>query len=227
MYPDVLTATLLTLPPGIRATVIIVPFGFTSRIRLLPESPIYNWPADPSATDTGSDSSASTAGPPSPANPALPSPATVLIFPLADTSRTRLFPESAMKTDPFFEMAIPHGRSSSASIAGAPSPPKPRLPLPAKTRNCPLGSRSRTSSRPWSDTSRYPFLSTATASGRTILISGFSAGCRPALLRRLDWLLCATLFPITLVLSAFPGDEVPTNIPTPMAATTMHAAVVA
>ena len=76
-------------------------------------------------------SSANEAGPPSPLYEAIPLPAMVLMMPLAETKRTRLFDESAMKKPPPGATATPEGAKMDASVAGPPSPLKASLPSPA------------------------------------------------------------------------------------------------
>jgi len=84
------------------ATVVMVPPGVTLRIRMFPRSAMNRFPAASTATATGANNSADVAGPPSPEKPPMPScapkplPATVVMMPLVDTLRTRLFRESAM-----------------------------------------------------------------------------------------------------------------------------------
>ena len=64
-------------------------------------------------------SSAAVAGPVSPLKPALPSPATVMILPVAlTTSRTTLLPPSTMNRSPAESTATPQGPLSSAAVAG-------------------------------------------------------------------------------------------------------------
>ncbi len=125
----------------------MTPDGDTSRTRLLLASAMKRLPAASTATPVGEYSSALVAGPPSPERPKAPLPATVLMTPAGDTSRTRLLPWSAMKRSPAASTANPTGlpaRLSSAAVAGPPSPLKPRVPLPATVVIVPDGDTSRT-----------------------------------------------------------------------------------
>ncbi len=78
------------------AYVLIIPPGVTLRIRALPASAMYTFPAASTAMSAGVSSRAAVAAPPSPVRPAVPVPAKVVITPAAETLRTRWLPRSAM-----------------------------------------------------------------------------------------------------------------------------------
>jgi hypothetical protein len=65
------------------------------------------FPAASTAMAIGVSNIAAVACPPSPAKSAVPLPATVVMMPLAETFRIRLFPVSAMKRFPEPSTAIP------------------------------------------------------------------------------------------------------------------------
>ena len=67
------------------------------------------------------------AGPPS---PIFVAPATVVMTPEGSTLPTRWFP-SEKNRFPMWSTATPKGESNRASMAGPPSPLKPRSPVPA------------------------------------------------------------------------------------------------
>src|SRR5262249_46056800 len=118
------------------ATVTMVPFTPTARIRWSPVSATYTDPSDAPATPVGAESLAATAGPPSPhAARGLahgdPVPAIVVIVPLGATRRTLWLPVSATSTDPSCPVATPCGADSFAATAGPPSPLDPAAPVPA------------------------------------------------------------------------------------------------
>src|ERR1700733_7640473 len=62
---------------------------------------------------------------------------------------------------------MPFGVSSSALIAGPPSPLNPAVPVPATTWRVPLGNRRRIWFVPWLAIRRSPFGAIAKASGRS------------------------------------------------------------
>src|SRR5579863_942934 len=67
-----------------------------------------------------------------------PFPAKVLMMPLGDTIRMRLFKESAIYTFPAASTAIPTGRFNCAFTAGPLSPENPGRELPATSVKLPL-----------------------------------------------------------------------------------------
>jgi hypothetical protein len=90
---------------SVPATVEIVPFGETRRIRWFPVSAMTNPPSGIVATPDGPSSDAAAAGPPSPSPSSwsprwTPLPAAVVIVPSGATRRTRLFHVSAIKKPP-------------------------------------------------------------------------------------------------------------------------------
>src|SRR3990172_5554260 len=101
-------------------------------------------PAPSTATPYGLFSRALVAAAPSPENPAVPLPAKVSMNPVtASTLRTRWLYWSAMNTLPAPSTATPIGLSSWASVAAAPSPENPRVPLPAKVLINPVPTSTR------------------------------------------------------------------------------------
>src|SRR5262249_34386761 len=87
------------------ATRVIIPLADTRRTLLPRSSVIRNAPPDPGTTRSGAFSFAAVAGPPSPQASAgfahiVPEPATVVMIPLTETLRTRLFDRSAMRKPP-------------------------------------------------------------------------------------------------------------------------------
>src|ERR1035441_2918214 len=76
------------------ATVVIMPFALTLRMRLLSESAMNRFPLESTATPFGEYNAALVAAPPSPEKPMLALPATVTIVPFAFILRTRQFNQS-------------------------------------------------------------------------------------------------------------------------------------
>src|SRR5215467_7298643 len=100
----------------------MVPLVSTLRTRLLFRSAMYRFPAPSTARPDGWLSCADVAAPPSPGKPALPVPATVVMTPVEDTSRTRLSSASAMYIAPPPPKAIAEGQRRAADVAAPPSP---------------------------------------------------------------------------------------------------------
>ena len=117
--------------PTSGATVVIVPFGATRRMRLLPVSAIKNPPLASGETENGRFSCAASAGPPSPESPCVPLPATVVMTPAGEINRTRWLPVSGKRMLPSGSAAMPRGAAICANVAGPPSPEKPNVPVPA------------------------------------------------------------------------------------------------
>ena len=140
------------------ATVLIVPVPpSTFRMRWLPVSAMKMFPAPSTVTPLGPLRSAAEAGPPSPAKPLTPVPTTVVITPLAEsTRRSRAFCQSTMKTLPALSSATPLGPLRAALSAGPPSPLKPGTPVPARTVIWPLGSTLKTRWAAWAATKKFP-----------------------------------------------------------------------
>src|SRR5881296_1293217 len=147
------------------AIVLMIPAVLTLRIRLLPSSAMYTFPAGSTATPTGKLNSAEVAGPPSPLNPSLPLPAIVVMIPAVSTLRIRRFPASAMYTLPAGSTATPLGSYNEAEVAGPPSPLNPCLPLPAMVLMIPAVLTLRIRLLPSSAMYTFPAGSTATPRG--------------------------------------------------------------
>ena len=143
----------------------MVPSGVTLRTMLFPVSAMYRFPLESKAIAFGEESSAAVAGPLSPALPVWPVPAKGLIAPSVPTTRTRLSAESAMYRLPAASTARDAGADMVADLAGPPSPPEPRAPLPATTHTIPLESIRTTWCAPLSATNRSPLLPATTALG--------------------------------------------------------------
>src|SRR5439155_994194 len=107
------------------ARVVIVPLGDTRLTRSPSNSAIKMPPSAVTATPSGRLSRAAVAGPPSPEKPLTPVPAMVVIIPLGDTRRTRLFSGSAMRKPPSAVTATALAELNRAAVAGPPSPEKP------------------------------------------------------------------------------------------------------
>src|SRR4051794_18298482 len=137
----VLTVAEVAGPPSppapdepVPATVLIVPSGATARTRLLKVSAIRKPPSAVADTAVGLASAAAVAGPPSPENPNVPVPAAVVITPVGDTRRIRLFAWSATRKPPSGVAATPTGKNSPAAVAGPPSPENVPAPVPATVK---------------------------------------------------------------------------------------------
>ena len=104
------------------AKVEIAPPGVTFRIRLLPESAMYRFPAASTAIPSGNRSWAAVAGPPSPENPLVPLPATVVMVPPVEIIRTRWLNRSTTYTCPPGPTATSAGSCITALVAAPPSP---------------------------------------------------------------------------------------------------------
>src|SRR5262245_51684359 len=123
------------------ATVVMMPLESTLRITLAPVSAIYRLLALSTATQRGPFRTAPpvttplaslrVAGILSVALLMLPPPATVVMFPLESTLRTRLLERSAMYTAPLESTAVQFGLFSVAVTAELLSPVLPEVPLPA------------------------------------------------------------------------------------------------
>src|SRR5579871_1826667 len=122
---------------------------------------MYRFPAESIATPHGSPNCALVAGPPSPEYPDWPFPATVLMTPLGETFRTRLFMESAMYKLPDASTATLCGENNCALVAGPPSPEKPPMVVPATVEITPFET-FRTRLVVASAMNRFPAESTAT-----------------------------------------------------------------
>src|SRR4051794_17570722 len=94
-------------------------------------SAIRKPPPGSAATSVGAESWAAVAGPPSPEKPPVPFPATVAILPWPSTRRTRSLAVSATRKPPPGSGDTPCGAARRAAVAGPPSPPNARWPLPA------------------------------------------------------------------------------------------------
>ena len=105
----------------------------TFRIRLLPESAIYRFPAESKAMSAGLFSFAKAASPLSPENPAVPDPAATVTFcVVADNSKTCWFPRSTMNRSPDESTATLTGLSNcNVLLPPPPAPPAPPPPPPA------------------------------------------------------------------------------------------------
>ena len=150
------------------ATVVIVPLVETSRIRLFRPSVMKRFPEPSRAISMPKLplNSAEIAGPPSPENPWDPLPATVLMMPLARTSRIRSLLASAIKRFPEASTVTPQGALNSAEIAGPPSPENPWDPLPATVVMMPLVETFRIRLLSWSPMKRFPEASTEIPRGK-------------------------------------------------------------
>ncbi len=101
-------------------------------MRLPSASVMYMEPSASRATDVGVLSSAAMAGPPSPVLPATPMPATVVISAVAASTLLILcWPLSAINRVPFLSRLRPVGYRRPAEVAGALSPMKAWVPMPA------------------------------------------------------------------------------------------------
>src|SRR5262245_18527281 len=140
----------------------------TKRIRSLPFSAMRKPPSAVAATPTGSPSPAAVALPPSPEKPRVPLPATVVILPPDVTRRTRWSSTSVTRKPPSGVAATAIGVSSSAAVAGPPSPgpAKSNLPLRAAVVIVPAGDTRRTRELPLSAMRNPPSALTATPNGR-------------------------------------------------------------
>ena len=101
-------------------------------------------PEASTAAPPGALSWAAVAGPPSPEKPNCPFPATVVITPVAaSTRRMRSLESSAMNRLPEPSTATPRGLLSWAAVAGPPSPENPSLPFPATVVITPVAASTR------------------------------------------------------------------------------------
>ena len=120
------------------------PAGETRRTRAFPVSAMSSSPFGRAATPRGNAIAAALAGPLSPAKPLSPVPTTVVIVLSGDTRRMRLLPMSSTTKLPSGSAATPWTRSSSARVAGPPSPPYPRSPVPTAVEIVLSGNTRRT-----------------------------------------------------------------------------------
>ena len=147
----------------------MIPEVSTLRMRLLNWSPMKRLPAPSSATPLGPLKLALVAGLPSPLNLRVPLPATVVMIPEGSTLRMRWLARSAMKKLPLPSTATPLGKAKPALVAGAPSPLKPEMPLPATVVMMPEVSTLRMRLLFRSAMKRLPAPSTATPVGKAKL----------------------------------------------------------
>jgi hypothetical protein len=124
-------------------TVPMVPFAQMNRTAWFSLSPIQ-MPRAPKATPFGTFRRAAVAFPPSPVKPALPTPATVVIFPRTSMRRTTWLPASATHTLPSERWVTVNGLNRRDCWLGPPSPVYPTTPSPATVVMMPSGQSLRT-----------------------------------------------------------------------------------
>ena len=128
------------------------------------------FPAVSSDTDTGLFSVAPVAGAPSPVWLAVPSPAMVVMMPVAAvTLRMRLLPESTMYRLPAVSIATSDGPLNCAAVASPLSPLDPSTPVPATVLMMPVVAVTLRMTWPLNSAMyRLPTLSTAMPYGLLI-----------------------------------------------------------